>query len=196
MAVTATVTPAGLAKAILESNGRYAVNSTGSTIVLGAVTAWTTTGFLELGEADAMTGDTFAGVAYQDIPDATAGLVVRFGKIPGVLAGLSPIAGQPVYLSTTPGQMTLDISGLDPIDAISRIGFAAPPDGGSGTAVDLVVDYQLIMPYDAAQPSGKILAPQGTKTVDVVFTSPITAPYIPVCTWQTPSTRSPSISQS
>lgn len=142
MPVYKTVTPTAQALAILQSNGKYAKNNTGATIPAGSVCSWTNTSTLQLGEADNMTADTFAGVAYQDIPNNAFGLVVRAGKIPGVVANLAPVAGQPVFLSVTPGQMTL--TAPPDYDATSRIGFAEPPDNATGLATDLFVEFELI----------------------------------------------------
>jgi Uncharacterized conserved protein (DUF2190) len=132
---------------ILQSNGKQALNSTGSTIPAGSVCSWTNTSTLQLAEADNLTADTFAGVAYQDIPDGTYGLVVRCGKLPGVVAGLAPVAGQPVFLSTTAGVMTLNTSAYPSGDAVSRIGFAEPPDGAAGLATDLFIEFELVSAF-------------------------------------------------
>lgn len=147
MPVFKTVSPAGLQKKILESNGKYAKNTSGATIPANAVCSWKTAGELQLAEADGLTANTFAGVAYQAIPDGAFGLVVRSGKLPGALTSLSPTAGQPVFLSATPGLLTLDTSTFPPGDAILRIGFAEPPDNTVGAGVDLLIEFELVAEF-------------------------------------------------
>lgn len=142
MAVYKTTSPGAVALAILQANGKYAKNMTGSTLAAGSVCSWTNTSTLQLAEADNMTADTFAGVVYQDIPNNAFGLVVRAGKIPGVVAGLTPVAGQPVFLDVTPGRLTL--TPPPDYDATSRIGFAEPPDNATGLATDLFIEFELI----------------------------------------------------
>jgi hypothetical protein len=145
MAVYKGVTQAGVARALLEAGGKIAKNTTGATLVAGSVCSWANTGVLQLAEADAMSADNFAGVVYQDIPDGAFGLVIKTGKVPGILTSLGPVAGQPVFLSTTPGQMTLTAPG-DP-NAVARIGYAEPPDNATGLAVDLYVEFELIAAF-------------------------------------------------
>jgi hypothetical protein len=145
MPVFKSVSPAGQAKAILESNGKFAENLTGATLVAGTVCAWTTGGTLEAGEADNISANTFAGVVYEDIANGSFGLVVRSGKLPGVLAGLSAVAGQPVFLSATPGQLTL--TSPPDGDAVARIGYAEPTDHVTGLGTDLFIEFELISSF-------------------------------------------------
>lgn len=147
MPVTKTVTVSGQSLAILQSNGKMAKNTTGTTLTAGTVCTWKNTGELQRGEADNITADTFAGVVYQDIPNNAFGLVVRTGKLPGVIASLNAVAGQSVFLSTSPGLMTLTTSGFAETDAIHRVGFAEPPDNATGLAVDLFIQFELIAAF-------------------------------------------------
>jgi hypothetical protein len=144
MAFTKSVTPSGQALAILQSNGKYALNPTLSTMPAGTVCSWHPGGVLQLANAADMTADTFAGVVFQDILPGQFGLVLRRGKAPGVIAGLVPTAGQPIFLSLTPGQLTLDTSSFSESDAIVRIGYAEPPDNAVGVATDLLIEFELI----------------------------------------------------
>lgn len=147
MPVFKTVSPSGQAKAILESNGKYAKNTTGSTLTAGTVCSWNASGELQRAEADGLTANTFAGVVYQNILDGAFGLVVRSGKLPGVIASLNANAGQPVFLSETPGLLTLDTSVFAPGDAISRIGYAEPHDNATGLGTDLFIEFELVAEF-------------------------------------------------
>lgn len=144
MAVYKTVTPTGQALAILEANGKYAKNGTGATIPQFRACAWVNNSTVKLADADDMSADEFAGVSFQAIPSAAFGLVLRSGKVPGALAGLSAVAGQPVYLSPTAGLLALSTVGFPPSAIIFRVGFAEPPDNSAGPADDLLIEFELL----------------------------------------------------
>lgn len=145
MAYYKAVSPEFVAQAILKANGKLALNNTGSLLPAYTVCAWTNTGQLQKAEADVMTADRFAGIVHADIASGVYGLVLRSGKVPGALTSLAAVAGQPVFLSKTAGQMTLSTAGFDPGDAIVRVGFAEPPDGSSGLATDLLIEFELVL---------------------------------------------------
>jgi len=139
-----TVTPGGVSAAILAANSKLAQNSSGSTISANSVCAFTNTGTLVLGVANTISATMFAGIAAQDIENTSFGPAIRTGNVVGALTGLNAVSGQAVFLSLTPGQLTLDTSGFTETDTLVRIGYAVPPDGSTGVANDLFIDFAVI----------------------------------------------------
>lgn len=144
MPVFRTVSPAGLAKAIKESNGRYALNNTGSTLSQFTVVAWSNGGSMIPASAVGLATDELAGVLLTSVANGQYGLAMHSGKLPGAVASLGAFPGQAVFLDEVPGKMTLDTSGFQPTSAIIRIGFAEPADNTPGSAVDLTLSIEVI----------------------------------------------------
>lgn len=138
-AVTATPNgPSGVDvtfKAVREM-GKLYKNATGVTIASGKVVAFLDDGTVALADADNNTLFDIAGITSQTIAHNSYGLVLKLGSCPSVLSALTPVPGAAVYLSTTPGEMTLTAP-ADPLTAsIIRLGRAEPPDGVATTAAN------------------------------------------------------------
>jgi len=144
MATYATVSPTGVATAILQANSKKALNNSGSSLPQFSVCSWTNTSTLEPASALNMQPDKFAGIAVAAIPNGQYGLVQRNGKLPGAITSLNAVAGQPVFLDETAGQMTLDTSGFQETSTILKLGYAEPPDGQTGLATDLFIEIEYI----------------------------------------------------
>jgi hypothetical protein len=145
MPVFRTVSPAALDARLREMLGRTAVNNTGVTILGGRVCAWLDNNTVGLASATATVTSDIAGVTTEDVPNGTEGYFQKTGRIAGVLAGLGAVAGQPVFLSETPGLLTLTAP-TPYTSAVIRIGYAEPSDGVStpGEAADLQLMIEAI----------------------------------------------------
>ena len=144
MAVYKTVSTGGLNAAIQLANSKQALNDSGATLTQFTVCAWTDPSTLEMASAITMEPDMFAGICVADILTGQYGLVQRNGKLPGAVANLNAIAGQPVFLDETYGLMTLDTSGFADDSTILKLGYAEPPDGATGLATDLFIEIDYI----------------------------------------------------
>jgi len=121
---------------------KLVLNNTGSLILAFKAVAWLDDNSIVLADADVVGITDFAGVTVSSITNGSYGKILKMGELPNALAGLGAIAGQPVYLGTTPGELTLT---PPTIGAILRIGFAEPPSGSvSGDATSLFINPQLI----------------------------------------------------
>jgi hypothetical protein len=119
-------------------------NETGSTIVAGKVVAWLDGGTMGLADANVVSLSDIIGVTAEDVDDGEFGIVVRAGNVVAALSALGATQGDAVYLSGTPGLMTLTPpTGLT--DTLIRMGRAEPQDGVSGTtAIDLWLHPEII----------------------------------------------------
>lgn len=119
-------------------------NNTGVSIPAGKVVAWENDGTMSLADANVSTLSDIIGVTAEVVPDQAFGTVIRTGAVAGSVTALSAAIGAPVYLSGTPGEMTLTPpSGLT--DTIIRLGRAEPADGvASPTATDLWLQPEVI----------------------------------------------------
>jgi hypothetical protein len=127
MAVYRTVSPAGMeayvTSAIDEALAKKrAKNMTGVTILANKLTAWLDTGKIALASATTHSLNDIAGFAEQDILTGTYGRLIKIGNIPGLLIGKGATPGQPVYLSDTPGEVTLTLPTGDYIQVGDMIG--------------------------------------------------------------------------
>lgn len=129
-------------EAEMSSLTKVAFNKSGSLILPFKAVAWKDDNSIALADADGIGLDDFAGVTQAGISNLGYGLVYKIGEVPGALVGKGAVAGQPVYLSTTPGELTL----TPPLTGtVFRIGRAEPPSGGSnGEATSLFIDPQII----------------------------------------------------
>lgn len=123
---------------------RLCKNMTGSSIAAGKVVAWLNDGTIQLADANISTLSDFVGVTAEIIPDGAFGTVIRAGACPGAVTGLGATIGAPVFLSGTPGELTLTApSGIS--DTVVRMGRAEPADGvASPTATDLWLQPEVI----------------------------------------------------
>lgn len=121
---------------------KIVLNKSGSLILPFKAVAWLDDNSVTLADADAIGIADFAGVTQDGIANLGYGKISKLGELPGALVGFGAIAGQPVFLSSTPGQLTLTapLTGT-----IFRIGFAEPPSGSAtGEATSLFISPQLI----------------------------------------------------
>lgn len=123
---------------------RLCKNMTGVAIAAGKVVAWLNDGTVALADANVATLSDFVGVTAESIPDGAFGTVIRAGAVPGAVTGLGATIGAPVFLSGTPGDLTLTApSGIG--DTVIRMGRAEPADGvASPTATDLWLQPEVI----------------------------------------------------
>ena len=132
----------GVEQAELMAITKLVLNSTGSLILPFKAVAWLDDNTITLADADVVGITDFAGVTVSSIANGAYGKILKMGELPNALAGLGAVAGQPVYLGVTPGELTLT---APTTGAILRIGFAEPPSGSiSGDATSLFVNPQLI----------------------------------------------------
>lgn len=127
----------------MPSISKIVFNRTGSIILPFKAVAWLNDNSITPADADVISIADFAGVTIDAVANLGYGKIIKIGEVPGALAGLGAIAGQPVYLSGTPGALTLTppVSGT-----ILRVGFAEPPSGSSenGEATSLFIEPHLI----------------------------------------------------
>jgi hypothetical protein len=126
----------------MTSMVKIVFNNSGSLILPFKAVAWKDDNSIALADADAIGLDDFAGVTQSGITSLGYGVVHKMGEVAGALVGKGAIAGQSVYLSTIPGELTL----IPPtVGTIFKIGRAEPPSGGgSGEATSLFIDPQII----------------------------------------------------
>lgn len=139
MPVFKTVSPAGLASAILAASGKFCLNSSGATLAAFRVVAWTPSGSLILADPTSPPINV-PGILYAATANGSYGLVLHDGKVPGAAVGLGASAGQPIFLSETPGMLTLNTSSFNPNSAIIQVGFAAPADNTTTPITDILLD--------------------------------------------------------
>jgi hypothetical protein len=121
---------------------KVAFNNSGTLILPFKAVAWKDDNSIALADADGIGLDDFAGVTQAGIANLGYGVVYKVGEVPGALIGKGAIAGQAVYLSAIPGELTL----TPPLTGtVLRIGRAEPPSGGAtGEATSLFIDPQII----------------------------------------------------
>lgn len=126
----------------MSSITKVVFNRSGALILPFKVVAWLDDNSVTLADADEIGITDFAGVTQDGISHLGYGKIHKIGEVPGALVGMSAIAGQPVYLGSNPGELTL----IAPTNGtIFRIGFAEPPSGAhTGEATSLFIDPQLI----------------------------------------------------
>lgn len=124
--------------------GKLCKNMTGSAIAANKVVAWLDDGTITLADANAVAISDIIGITAETIPDGAFGTVIRAGDVPGAVVGLGATIGAPVYLSGTPGELTLTAPSLL-TDTVIRMGRAEPADGvASPTATDLWLHPEVI----------------------------------------------------
>ena len=124
------------------SAGEVVKNNTGSTLAAYSAVAWRTDGSVEL--ASASGNANLAGFVQTAILTGQSGYIYQEGVVPGILTSSGAAPGLEVYLSETPGQITL-IAPTSPTDAIIRVGTAIPPSGSlTGEATDLRIEVEII----------------------------------------------------
>jgi len=126
----------------MSSLTKVVFNNTGALIMPFKAVAWQDNNSVSLADADGIGLDDFAGVTQDGIAHLGYGIIHKIGEVPNALLGKGAIAGQPVYLSTTPGELTLTPPAHG---TIFRIGRAEPPSGAhTGEATSLFIDPQVI----------------------------------------------------
>lgn len=126
----------------MASLTKVVYNATGSLILPFKAVAWEDNNSVSLADADEIGLDDFAGITQDGIANLGYGIIHKLGEVPDALIGMGAIAGQPVYLSTQPGQLTLTPPAQG---TVFRIGRAEPPSGAhSGEATSLFIDPQVI----------------------------------------------------
>jgi hypothetical protein len=129
-------------EAEMSSLTKVVVNKSGGLILPFKAVAWKDDNSVALADADGIGLDDFAGVTQAGIANLGYGVIYKVGEVPGALVGKGAIAGQSVFLSSTPGELTLI---APPTGVIFRIGRAEPPSGGAtGEATSLFIDPQVI----------------------------------------------------
>jgi hypothetical protein len=126
----------------MSSLTKVVFNATGALILPFKAVAWEDNNSVSLADADGLNLDDFAGVTQDGIAHLGYGIIHKIGEVPNALLGKGAVAGQPVYLSTTPGELSLTppASGT-----VFRIGRAEPPSGAhTGEATSLFIDPQII----------------------------------------------------
>lgn len=115
-------------------------NMTGNPLPAKSALSWKDDGTVELADANISSKSLFAGINENEIADGEYGFVIKGGNISGALEGLGASAGQVVYLSESPGLLTL----APPIgegNTIFKVGVAESPDGlAESNAVDLYLN--------------------------------------------------------
>lgn len=126
----------------MSSLTKVVFNNSGALILPFKALAWEDNNSVSLADADAIGLDDFAGVTQDGITHLGYGIIHKLGEVPNALLGKGAVAGQPVYLSTTPGELTL----IPPTTGtVFRIGRAEPPSGAhTGEATSLFIDPQVI----------------------------------------------------
>jgi len=126
----------------MASLTKVVYNATGALILPFKAVAWEDNNSISLADADEVGLDDFAGITQDGIANLGYGIIHKLGEVPDALIGMGAVAGQPVYLSTVPGELTL----IPPSSGtIFRIGRAEPPSGAhSGEATSLFIDPQII----------------------------------------------------
>lgn len=126
----------------MASLTKIVYNATGSLILPFKAVAWEDNNSVALADADGIGVDDFAGITQDGIANLGYGIIHKLGEVPDALIGMNAVAGQPVYLSTSPGELTLV---APETGTIFRVGRAEPPSGAhSGEATSLFIDPQLI----------------------------------------------------
>lgn len=126
----------------MSSLTKVVYNKSGALILPFKAVAWEDDNSVNLADSDGLGLDDFAGVTQDGIAHLGYGIIHKIGEVPNALIGLGAIAGQPVFLGSVPGQLTLTppTSGT-----IFRIGRAEPPSGAhTGEATSLFIDPQII----------------------------------------------------
>jgi hypothetical protein len=121
---------------------KIAFNNSGSLILPLKAVAWKDDNSIALADADGIGIDDFAGITQSGISNQGYGLIYKLGEVPNALVGKGAIAGQSVFLSAIPGELTL----VAPLTGtVLRIGRAEPPSGGgTGEATSLFIDPQIV----------------------------------------------------
>jgi len=128
--------------------GRKVVNNTASPIPIYTAIAWESDGSVILADANVVSASDIVGITAEEIPaSGGVGFVYREGYVPNSLIGLDggsdPVPGRAIYLSGTPGQMTVTPpTGL--LDTVIRLGLAEPPDGQVGTGTNLWLHPEVV----------------------------------------------------
>lgn len=119
-----------------------AENGSGSNQPAYRIWAWNDDNTCVLADADFFELTDFAGINPDPILDNRVGTFVRLGRIAGALTGLGCQAGDLIYLSQTPGEMTKTApsGGAN----IFVLGQAEPSSSSASEADDLFVNPRLI----------------------------------------------------
>lgn len=126
----------------MSSLTKVVFNATGALILPFKAVAWEDNNSVSLADADGLNLDDFAGVTQDGIAHLGYGIIHKLGEVPNALLGKGAVAGQPVYLSTTPGELSLT---PPTVGTVFRIGRAEPPSGAhTGEATSLFIDPQVI----------------------------------------------------
>ena len=119
-------------------------NGTLTTFPAYSVLAWEDDGTVSLATATSHSLSDIAGICVKSIEPNAFGTVIKMGYIPDALIGYSASPGNTVYLSETPGQMTLTCP-TSLTDTIIKIGRAEPPSGiATSTANDLHMEMEVM----------------------------------------------------
>lgn len=138
-----SVSPTGLQKALQEDKSKLVKNMTGTELSPYRVVAWTNTGTVELASALDVSITDIAGITNETIANTTFGKITQGGTIPDILVGMNAVPGQIVYLSAVPGELTLTPP-TTPGSTVIKVGKAEPPSGGTGLALDLLIELELL----------------------------------------------------
>lgn len=123
---------------------KYVKNDTGLIIPQYYVVAWENNGTVGLATAAVHSLSDIAGITNRPIPNGEFGWVIKMGYVPNCLQSLNPTPGSTVFLSTTPGRMTL-VGPTSLTDTIIKIGRAEPPNGiATPNAWDLHLEMEII----------------------------------------------------
>lgn len=126
----------------MSSLTKVVYNKSGALILPFKAVAWEDDNSVNLADADGIGLDDFAGVTQDGIAHLGYGIIHKLGEVPSALLGMGAVAGQPVYLSDIPGQLTLTPPAAG---TVFRIGRAEPPSGAhTGEATSLFIDPQII----------------------------------------------------
>lgn len=126
----------------MSSLTKVVYNKSGALIMPFKAVSWEDDNSVNLADADGIGLDDFAGVTQDGIAHLGYGIIHKLGEVPSALLGMGAVAGQPVYLSQIPGQLTLTPPAAG---TVFRIGRAEPPSGAhTGEATSLFIDPQII----------------------------------------------------
>lgn len=120
-----------------------ALNGSGSDQVAFQAWAYKDNNRVDLADVDDIEGlDDFAGVNVEPVADGEEFQLIRSGRAIGALAGMGCVAGDLIYLSTTPGVLTkvVPVSGT-----VYIVGQAEPTNPDDiGAANDLFIQPRLV----------------------------------------------------
>lgn len=118
-------------------------NGSASPLQSGSAIAWNASNQVVLADPANFNSSDSLGILIESTLPSAYGDVRYSGIVPDVCTTLGAVAGNPVFLSLTPGELTTNPSS-NPLHSIVRMGYAVPKSGTTGPVTDLLLDVAII----------------------------------------------------